>query len=199
MMISEGPGAGEAVWCLTNALGTLVVRRRGKVAIVGNCGRALRTHADKSHAVILDLVGNGGRHGMYDAPRPWDLKGGLNGLEKAVQATWRCRKCSRMHERPEGHIHMRCSCGNTQVVSGFASAAVESHPPIAGIQADVLLRMKFKDAVAALKTRSDLVAYGRLRRMEHPVAWAENVLRTRNQYRSRFQPRGQQAFGGARW
>jgi superfamily II DNA or RNA helicase len=201
MTISEATAANDTVWCLTNSLGTLVTRRRGKVVIVGNCGRALRPHADKSQAIILDLVGNCGRHGMYDAPRPWDLKGGLKGLEKAVQATWRCRHCSRVHERPEGHIHMRCSCGNTQAVSGFASAAVESHPPIAGIQADVLIRMKFKDAVAALKTRADLVSYGRLRRMEHPVAWADNVLRTRNQYKARFSPRSgpMGRMGGMRW
>jgi hypothetical protein len=31
------PLPGERVWCLTNELGTLVTRRNGKVAIVGNC------------------------------------------------------------------------------------------------------------------------------------------------------------------
>ena len=37
---------GETVWCLENDWGTLVTRRQGKVAIVGNCqmvGRGLRT------------------------------------------------------------------------------------------------------------------------------------------------------------
>jgi hypothetical protein len=34
----------EKVWCVRNDLGTLVVRRKGKVAIVGNC--AGRVHRD---------------------------------------------------------------------------------------------------------------------------------------------------------
>jgi len=38
------PGTGEQCWCVKNELGTLVTRRNGKVAIVGNCvGRGTRT------------------------------------------------------------------------------------------------------------------------------------------------------------
>lgn len=158
-------------------------------------GRALRPHTDKTHAVILDLVGNAGRHGMHDAERPWDLKGGLKGIERAVQATWRCRKCSRVHEKPDQSAHMACGCGNAQAVSGFSPIAVDAHPPVAGVPADQLVRMKFKDAVKLLKTRADLIAYGKLRRMQHPVAWADNVLRTRESYKRKFQPRRQAGLG----
>jgi superfamily II DNA or RNA helicase len=41
---------GERVWCVANPLGTLVTRRNGKVAIVGNC-----------------------RHGSLNADRDWEL------------------------------------------------------------------------------------------------------------------------------
>ncbi len=48
---------GESVWCVTNDLGTLFVRRNGKVAIVGNCGRVVRTHPNKVSAMVVDMVG----------------------------------------------------------------------------------------------------------------------------------------------
>jgi superfamily II DNA or RNA helicase len=161
-------------------------------------GRALRPHEDKTEATILDLVGNTARHGMYDADRQWDLKGGLRGLERAVAGTWRCRKCHRVQGRPETDRVMTCTCGaTTQKTSGFASAVVESHPPIAGIDADTLMRMKFANAVKHLKTYADLVAYGRLRKMEHPNAWAKMTMQRREDTKARFRPCAA-AFGG-RW
>ena len=152
-------------------------------------GRGARVHEDKSHFTILDLVGNTMRHGMWGNIRLWSLDGGLKGLERAVAATWRCRKCHRVMSKPDITAIMQCSCGATQKTSGFASAQIESHPPIAGIQADTLVRMKFQDAIENLETQSDLVAYGKLRKMEHPVAWAKTVIKSREQMRARFQPR----------
>ena len=58
--ITESPVAdGERVWCLETELGTLVTRRNGKVAIVGNCqmiGRGLRPVPGKSDCLILDYA-----------------------------------------------------------------------------------------------------------------------------------------------
>jgi len=34
----------ELVWCIRNGLGTIITRRNGKVAIVGNCGRVFRKY-----------------------------------------------------------------------------------------------------------------------------------------------------------
>jgi len=61
---------GERVWCITNRLGTLIVRRNGKTAIVGNCiGRIHRDGQDEpvtayyllsehgSDPVMSDLLG----------------------------------------------------------------------------------------------------------------------------------------------
>lgn len=57
----------EWVWCLTTEKGTLVTRRHGKVAIVGNCGRGFRLHPAKSDCLVLDFGGNILRHGPVDA------------------------------------------------------------------------------------------------------------------------------------
>jgi len=57
----------EWVWCLTTEKGTLVTRRHGKVAIVGNCGRGFRLHPSKTDCLVLDFGGNILRHGPVDA------------------------------------------------------------------------------------------------------------------------------------
>lgn len=50
---------GERVWCVEVDTGVIVTRRNGKVAVVGNCGRALRPSPDtkKESALIMDVVG----------------------------------------------------------------------------------------------------------------------------------------------
>ena len=49
----------EVCWCIENELGTLVTRRNGKVAIVGNCqmvGRGTRLAPGKDHLLLLDFL-----------------------------------------------------------------------------------------------------------------------------------------------
>ena len=60
--------AQERVWCVKNHLGTLVTRRNGKVAIVGNCGRGTRLSPDtaKIDCLVLDYGENILRHGPVD-------------------------------------------------------------------------------------------------------------------------------------
>lgn len=82
----------ETVWCVTNERGTIVTRRNGKVAIVGNCGRATRPlpgvvdkfdlatdrraaigASNKPTCLIVDFVGNSGRHKLVTSV---DILGG---------------------------------------------------------------------------------------------------------------------------
>lgn len=58
---------GERVWCVETDAGTIITRRNGKVAVVGNCqmaGRVLRPapEAGKTDALILDVTGVTTRH-----------------------------------------------------------------------------------------------------------------------------------------
>lgn len=67
---------GERIWCVSNELGTLIVRRNGKVAVVGNSGgRLLRSAPGKEHATIQDHGGNWHRFGSLNADRHWFLDG----------------------------------------------------------------------------------------------------------------------------
>lgn len=59
--------AGERVWCVETDAGTIITRRDGKVAVVGNCqmaGRVLRPSPEtgKTDALILDVTGVTSRH-----------------------------------------------------------------------------------------------------------------------------------------
>jgi hypothetical protein len=65
----------ERVWCVENRVGTLVVRRNGKVAVVGNCvGRALRTFPGKRDCLVIDVVGVSDRLDLQSLPRLFNLR-----------------------------------------------------------------------------------------------------------------------------
>lgn len=85
----------ETVWCIRNENSTLVTRRNGKIAIIGNCppvscivlarptlsaglylqmaGRALRPSDGKQDCILLDHAGCVRAHGLVDEDREWTL------------------------------------------------------------------------------------------------------------------------------
>ena len=86
---------GEKVWCVTTGNGTIITRRGGCVAIMGNCpelyhgilatmfgsitsylqsvGRLLRSHPSLTEVILQDHGGNYWRHGDPNADREWDM------------------------------------------------------------------------------------------------------------------------------
>lgn len=80
----------EVVWCVKNRLGTLVTRRNGKVAILGNCGRGFRLSPEtgKTNCLVLDYGENIMRHGPIDCVRARDTGPG-NGKAPAKM----CPEC----------------------------------------------------------------------------------------------------------
>ena len=69
---------------------------------VQSFGRALRLFAGKTHAIIIDHVGNVIRHGLPDAPRQWTLdareKRGKNTPDDGVKLK-ACPDCTAVYER----------------------------------------------------------------------------------------------------
>lgn len=63
----------EIVWCVKNRLGTIITRRNGKVAILGNCGRGLRIQEGKEFMLLIDHVGNVKYHDLPCKIRRWTL------------------------------------------------------------------------------------------------------------------------------
>lgn len=77
-------------------------------------GRALRISPGKDRALVLDLVGNVGRHGLPDADREWSLEAKPRHQRERSDAPrlHRCKQCSKIN-RP--HAISCTSCGATLV------------------------------------------------------------------------------------
>lgn len=84
-------------------------------------GRALRPMEGKSHALIIDHVGNVHRHGLPDSPRVWtldsrDKRGGRN--DAGVIPVRTCPECTAAYER----IRTACPfCGHAPLPIGRSS------------------------------------------------------------------------------
>lgn len=48
----------QKVWCVENENGSIITRRKGKVSVVGNCGRGIRLAAGKTKCYVIDYTSN---------------------------------------------------------------------------------------------------------------------------------------------
>lgn len=100
------PSGAERVWCVTTEHGTILTRRRGKVAVMGNCGRGMRPHPDKSDCLLLDFAGVVSEHGPVDQVNVRS-RGESNG-EPGVAPVKACPDCQLFV--PAATLH--CPCGH---------------------------------------------------------------------------------------
>ncbi len=163
---------GEGFDCPEIAVAILERPTESTSLFIQQIGRALRPHPDKSHAVILDLVMNTARHGMYDAPRPWTLEGGLKGLERQVAPTSRCVRCWRVHEKAD-HCP-GCGCGYPKAKKG-ALDTVWHLPSIAGRRPEVVAAMTLQDAVEIATSRRDMEAIAELKGI-NDRGWVDRAM-----------------------
>ena len=139
-------------------------------------GRSLRPAPNKTHAIILDHVGNIERHGLPDQQREWSLigkKGRLaaqNNSEPgakvcdfcfAAQApgSQKCIHCGHLFEAKEREI---------QQVDGELSEIDKSK----------FQRMKRKEQGKA-QTLAELIELGKQRGYKKPYAWAKHIFNAR--------------------
>lgn len=188
--------AGEIVWCVENSLGTLFIRRNGKVAVVGNCGRALRTSPGKSHAVILDHVGNAGsmlgdqfiwNHGLPDDEREWSLEGRVGQRQAAkaeVQPGRRCMKCLEVVRPgvavcPNGHPLPVQARKVEQVAGSLGEVNVEEVKRTRPAGPSEKLKEQ-----AAARSLEALIELGRIRGYANPEGWARHLWDARTRRRA---------------
>jgi len=95
----------EEVWCVETTTGNIVTRRRGKVAVMGNCqkiGRGLRVNPGTEDCIILDHAGNSLRLGLVtdishtrlDTTRPGEKQERKPSAENLPKP---CTKCETLH------------------------------------------------------------------------------------------------------
>lgn len=175
--------AGEIVWCVTNDLGTLITRRNGKVAVVGNCGRIMRPSPGKSHAILLDHAGNIARHGLPEDERDWSLDGlapkARAANEVADVAMRVCGSCyaavrGRPVACPECGVAFPVQARTVDVADGeLAEVTRETRRPLTPER-----RATLREQGQATEYEA-LVALGMKRGMKNPSGWAKHVMEAR--------------------
>lgn len=145
-------------------------------------GRALRTFAGKSEAIILDHAGNVSRHGLPDDERIWSLDGSIRKkrAKPSEVPAKTCPKCFATVASAATH----CLCGHEFEVQAREVEQVEG----ALQEVDVVqARLEARKAQGQAQSEQDLVELGRSRGMKRPELWARHVLRARHAKEARAQ------------
>jgi superfamily II DNA or RNA helicase len=143
-------------------------------------GRVLRPAPGKDRAIILDHVGNCGRHGYAETEREWSLEGRAKGKRAKQESSVEMRQCPHCylcHEPapvcPEcGHVYEI----QRRELETVAGELVEIDPEIE--------RRERKKEQGACQSMEDLIALGRKRGMRNPAGWARYVWQARQNRRS---------------
>lgn len=82
------PATDEMVWCVRTGTGTIVTRRRGKVTVMGNCGRGMRLHPEKQDCLVADFTDTSMEIGPID-----EVEGQAPKLKTGEAPTKICDEC----------------------------------------------------------------------------------------------------------
>ena len=140
-------------------------------------GRALRPKDEP--AIILDHAAGLLRHGLPDDEREWKLEG----MERKKQGTsggvMTCKECFGVHKAglPKcpycGHSH-KSEAPKAREVEQVDGNLEEVDP--------VKLRERRKQEEKEAQSVEDLIALGKMRGYQNPIAWAANVMTVRQKY-----------------
>jgi superfamily II DNA or RNA helicase len=164
-------------------VGALLLRPTQSLALnLQQVGRSLRICDGKTHAVILDHVGNSARHGLPDDDREWSLEG----REKKKKtkdpddvAIKQCKKCYAI-SRATALVCRECGHpfeGQPRVIAEKEGELQEVDPK--------LERLKFIQDRAAAQDLDELIKVGKLRGFNNPVGWAKHILSARAEKRAK--------------
>lgn len=136
-------------------------------------GRCLRPAPGKTHAVVLDHVGNTLRNGHHLDERDWTLDGLSKRSREAAPSVKVCPKCfaalsSRAQVCPE--------CGHQFAPERRELQHVEGQ--LQELQRQVQQRERRREQATA-QTIEDLIQIGKRRGMKNPKGWARHVMAAR--------------------
>lgn len=141
-------------------------------------GRALRPFPGKTHATILDHVGNCMRHGLPDDDREWSLEGKKRSTKsKTDEASLPIRQCEKCY-----HVHKpapRCpKCGEVYAIKAREIEQVEGE--LERVDPEQI-RWQMKREQGRAKSLEDLQAIGKARGFK--PGWARYVFKARSNRR----------------
>lgn len=82
------PATDEDVWCVRTGTGTIVTRRRGKVTVMGNCGRGMRLYDGKDNCLMADFTDTSVEMGPLD-----EIEGQAPKTKMGEAPTKVCEEC----------------------------------------------------------------------------------------------------------
>lgn len=167
-LISEG-------FDVPGIVGAILLRPTWSLAMyLQQVGRALRTAPGKDAAIILDHVGNSGRHGMPDDPREWSLIGTKRGKKSENDPSSRqCEKCFATSPAAASR------CRECKEPFPTKPRTIDE---VAGELAEVEIERARRAADAeraSAQTIEALTDLGRMRGMKNPAGWARHVMEAR--------------------
>lgn len=150
-------------------------------------GRVLRPHPTKTHAIIIDHVGNVGskqgsnwipKHGLAEERREWTLEGTTSKRKKQLGADVRNRQCPECYG-VHGIAPICPLCGHEYVIAERRPEEIEGDLTELSPEAMAAASMARKVEQGRAKTLPELIALGKSRGFKNPAAWAGHVLRSR--------------------
>jgi superfamily II DNA or RNA helicase len=149
-------------------------------------GRALRPAPNKTHAIILDHVGNVLRHGLPDQDREWSLNTAIKQNHNTTSSdnSPSVRLCDNCFAAMPSYIKVCLYCGAEFKIQ--SRAVKELAGELSEVDADQLRREQInanRAAQSSAKSLEDLIALGKMRGMKNPAGWARHVMSARAQKR----------------
>jgi superfamily II DNA or RNA helicase len=140
-------------------------------------GRGLRTFAGKTHAMILDHVGNCRRHMFPDSDREWSLEGKKRKKKDAEQKL-PIRLCPVCFRALPGGTQV-CNCGHRFAPQPREVAQKQGELVKVSAQMKLALQTQRKQEQSSAKTYEELVALGQSRGYRFPREWALKIMASR--------------------
>jgi superfamily II DNA or RNA helicase len=150
-------------------------------------GRVLRPHPTKTHAIIIDHVGNVGskqgtnwipKHGGAEERREWTLEGTTSKRKKQLGSDVRNRQCPECYG-VHGIAPICPLCGHEYVIAERRPEEIEGDLTELSPEAMAAASMARKIEQGRAKTLPELIAIGKSRGFRNPAAWAGHILRSR--------------------
>jgi hypothetical protein len=139
-------------------------------------GRVLRPAAGKTHALILDHVGNVHRHGFPDDEREWSLDDRRRQTRNGGPPAPAVRTCEVCFAAFKPQPLCPC-CGAPSKLS--AREIKQRNGELQELAREAVQRARRRDQGQA-RTLQQLIQLGQQRGMKNPVAWAKHVAHARS-------------------
>lgn len=145
-------------------------------------GRVLRVASGKSHAIIVDHVGNCGstrgqqwieKHGFAEDVREWTLEGRAKRSGAAP-----VRLCGSCYAVVPIGADVCPECGEVKPPAEEKPIEAEAGE-LEEVVAEKIRKKKAKQEQAQAKTLEDLIALGKSRKYRNPAMWAKYILEAR--------------------